>query len=238
MERLTQRVHTLGDQPSEKRHGPLHPETRRVHGAPDSQQLSAVRRCVRAFQWKWYDSHRLRGIESSLPRDRALPRVCRHGGAQVVPVHRIAGTPRERLIYFSRVAMKKPVYRKSRSKVVVPVKKNGRPRKKNPGGRPPKIQGEVLDKLFNAFTYGMTDEQACLYAEIDLSTLYKYCQKNPKFADRKEALKQMPVIHAKKNVVSSIMKGDTELSKWLLDRRDPDFKNRGALEVKHTLDPM
>ncbi len=40
---------------------------------------------------------------------------------------------------------------------------------------------DTLAKLETAFSMGLPDEQACLYAKIDPSTLYRYQEKNPKF---------------------------------------------------------
>ncbi|WP_235480712.1 hypothetical protein [Streptococcus suis] len=61
---------------------------------------------------------------------------------------------------------------------------------KNKGGRPTKMTQGTVKKLEEAFLRGLSDEEACLYANISKPTLYDYCKKNPQFSDRKELLKQ------------------------------------------------
>lgn len=103
-------------------------------------------------------------------------------------------------------------------------------RKKKKGnkiGRPPKIAKDILTKLENAFSLGHSDEEACLIAEIDPRTLYRYCQKNKSFASKKELLKNSPKIVARRNVVKKLNDGDLETSKWYLERKAKDeFSNR------------
>lgn len=86
-------------------------------------------------------------------------------------------------------------------------------------GRPSKMTDDVLAKLENAFSLGHTDEEACLIAEIDHSTLYRYCQENPDFARKKELLKNHPKIKARRNIMQGINDGNVELSKWYLERK-------------------
>ena len=82
--------------------------------------------------------------------------------------------------------------------------RNGVSEIKKKSGRPPVITKETLAKLERAFSMGLPDEQACLYAEIDPSTLYRYQEKNPKFCDRKKLLKQNITMHARLNIARMI----------------------------------
>lgn len=86
-------------------------------------------------------------------------------------------------------------------------------------GRPIAITEEVLRKLEEAFLIGATDKEACLVANIGMSTLYDYCQANPEFADRKEELKDTPKYKARKNIVDAIDKGDKTISQWYMERK-------------------
>lgn len=86
-------------------------------------------------------------------------------------------------------------------------------------GRPSKITNEVLAKLDEAFLNGHTDEEACLIAEIDPSTFYRYIEKHPNYASRKELLKRNVTIAARKNIVKKIQEGNVELSKWWMERK-------------------
>ena len=95
-------------------------------------------------------------------------------------------------------------------------------KKGNKGGRPTVMTPETLKKLEYGFLKGMNDLECCLYADISRQALYDYCNKNPEFTDRKEALKKRPAIAAKLNITEAIESGDVELSKWYLERRSKD----------------
>lgn len=90
---------------------------------------------------------------------------------------------------------------------------------KHAGGRPTVMTKETLDKLKTAYDYGCTDEEACLHAEIDVSTLCKYQKKHPQFVADKEARKKRPVLKARSNIVKRIIKGDISLSQWYLTKK-------------------
>ena len=89
-------------------------------------------------------------------------------------------------------------------------------------GRPTVMTGETLQKLEYAFMRGLTDLEACLYADIGTTTLYNYCEENPDFRERKEQLKQHPTAKARLNVTEEIENGNAELSKWWLERKAKD----------------
>jgi len=89
----------------------------------------------------------------------------------------------------------------------------------NKVGRPTVMTEEVVQKLEYAFMRGLTDVEACLYANISRSTLHNYCEEHPEFLDRKEELKQHPTAKARLNVTEAIENGNEELSKWWLERK-------------------
>lgn len=89
-------------------------------------------------------------------------------------------------------------------------------------GRPSKMTVEVVTKLEEAFAKGLSDREACLYAGISHETFYNYCEKHYDFRDRKELLKNTPILNAKMNVAEGIERGDKELSKWYLERKCKD----------------
>jgi hypothetical protein len=86
-------------------------------------------------------------------------------------------------------------------------------------GRPTVMTEETIQKLEYAFMRGLTDLEACLYANISKSTLYNYCEENPEFMERKEELKQHPTAKARLNVTEAIENGNEDLSKWWLERK-------------------
>lgn len=89
-----------------------------------------------------------------------------------------------------------------------------------------KMDENTVKILEDAFSVGASDIEACFLANISKQTLYNYQKKNPSFVDRKMALKNMPKYKAKKNIVREIEKGDKETSKWYLERKDREFKNK------------
>ena len=93
---------------------------------------------------------------------------------------------------------------------------------KNSVGRPTVMTEDVVQKLEYGFMKGLNDTEACVYAGISRQALYDYCNRNPSFADRKEELKKKPSTKAKLNIVEAIEAGDTDLSKWYLERRNKD----------------
>lgn len=116
-----------------------------------------------------------------------------------------------------------------------------------PGGRPPKMTPEHVRKLEEAFLLGCTDLEACLAADIGKTTLYKYCEEHPEFAERKEALKQNPLWKARGVVLNAITDGDLGAAQELLKRKEGSKvaltgNNGGPVqvqEIRHTVvDPQ
>ncbi|GCF92489.1 hypothetical protein NRIC_03800 [Enterococcus florum] len=104
-------------------------------------------------------------------------------------------------------------------------------------GRPKKINDDVLRKLEYAFSYGLTDKEACVVADIAPSTLYKYCEQNPLFSERKEELKNQPIIKAKMNLVDALKAGDAKTSVWYLERKARgEFGNVQKIEHAGTIE--
>lgn len=97
-------------------------------------------------------------------------------------------------------------------------KKPGRPRNRSRSGRPTVFSKEVIQKLETAFAIGCTDLEACCYADISKSSLYNYQNENPNFLERKERLKQTPVLQARTTLVKNI-KLDKDVAKWFLERK-------------------
>jgi hypothetical protein len=85
-------------------------------------------------------------------------------------------------------------------------------------GRPTVITDEVLRKLEEAFALGCTDLEACFYADISKTAFYEYQKDNPEFADRKEQLKQRPILLARTTVVKEIQEKG-ELALKFLERK-------------------
>lgn len=107
-------------------------------------------------------------------------------------------------------------------------------------GRPSKITPDMVTKLEEAFSFGLTDEKACLLVGISKMTLYRFIEKNPSFSDRKEALKTMPDITAQKFIVGKLDK-DTAVAQWWMTKKIPEFNDKlkveGTITHQHTITP-
>ncbi len=60
-------------------------------------------------------------------------------------------------------------------------------------GRPPVIDEIVIRKLEYAFALDCTVEEACAYACIGKSTYFDFIKKHPMFAERVDALRELPM---------------------------------------------
>lgn len=100
--------------------------------------------------------------------------------------------------------------------------------RKGIGGRPTKMTDKTLAKLEEAFLMGCPDTEACLWADINPSTLYHYQEKHPEFIQRKEALRHKPALTARKNITQAIEEGDLDRSAWYLERKAKDEFGKGA----------
>ena len=102
-------------------------------------------------------------------------------------------------------------------------------------GRPTVMTEQLLGKLEEGFAYGMTDKEACFYADIDPDTLYEYQKKFPKFTERKKALKDKPVMKARQTIVDAL--DDPTHSKWYLERKKSD-EFGSKQEIEHNVKPI
>lgn len=91
-------------------------------------------------------------------------------------------------------------------------------KRKSNAGRPTDMTPNTIKKLEEAFALGCSDGEACFYADISKQTLYNYQKKHPEFVDRKEALKQRPVLMARQQLVKGL-KDNPELSLKYLERK-------------------
>jgi len=89
-----------------------------------------------------------------------------------------------------------------------------------PGGRPTKMTPETLAKLEQAFLMGCTDQEACLFAGIIPSTLYRYQEANPEYCERKDTLKQNPYMKARGVLIDALDANDVNTAHKIIDRKE------------------
>lgn len=85
---------------------------------------------------------------------------------------------------------------------------------------------DTINKLEQAFAYGASDLEACAYADISHTTLYNYCQDNPKFLERKERLKEKPTLLARRTVVKAIESDPHLAFNFLTRKQKKEFSER------------
>ena len=101
-----------------------------------------------------------------------------------------------------------------------PKKKTvGRPKNKTKIGRPRVMDDKMIAELEYAFSIGCSDGEACAYAGICRQTLYTFQLENPDFVDRKEQLKQKPILKARTTIIKALNSDNLELAKWFLERK-------------------
>lgn len=101
-------------------------------------------------------------------------------------------------------------------------------------GRPTKFTPQNIAKLEEAFSMGCSDLEACLYSGICKTALYNYQEKHPEFVERKQLLKENPVLLARSEVLKG-MKDNPELSLKYLERKKKDefsLRTESRLEGK------
>jgi Na+-translocating ferredoxin:NAD+ oxidoreductase RnfC subunit len=98
--------------------------------------------------------------------------------------------------------------------------------------RPTSFTKETLQKLEEAFAMDCTDEEACFYANIAPASLYNYQKQNKGFLERKQALKQNPVLKARMEVIKG-MKGNPALAlKYLERKRSQEFQPNNMARIE------
>ena len=103
---------------------------------------------------------------------------------------------------------------------------------KKPNGRPTIMTPEVVGKLEEAFAWGCTDREACLWADIAEKTLYLYQEKHPEFIQRKEALKETPILEARKSVVQRLPRDPKLAMDYLSRKKKDEFSQRNEYTGK------
>lgn len=90
-----------------------------------------------------------------------------------------------------------------------------------------KDYAEVIRKLETAWAIGCSDGEAALFAGISKASLCEFLQGHPEIAERKELLKEQPVLQARMTLFNSIKKGDGKLAISYLERaRKKEFCTR------------
>lgn len=99
-------------------------------------------------------------------------------------------------------------------------------------GRPPKMVDTTVKKLEEAFSLGCSDLEACVLAGISKQTLYNYQKDHPEFIDRKELLKETPILLARTSVINGLQENPDLALKYLERKKKDEFSLRNELTGK------
>lgn len=108
-----------------------------------------------------------------------------------------------------------------------------------PAGRPSKMTNETLLKLKEAYLMSCSDEEACYFANIATSTLYRYQEMFPRFLDVKNRWKEAPTTKARAKIVKAIEKDDdntTDAWKWIQAKKRSEFGQHQSISVSGQID--
>lgn len=110
---------------------------------------------------------------------------------------------------------------------------NKKPTKKvkSKAGQPTKMTSNALALLKDAFLLGCTDEEACLKAEIDPVTLYRYQKKNPNYVRQKELWKQNPFLIARTTIIRGIGTDPDLALKYMERKKKDEFSLKQEVDV-------
>lgn len=87
---------------------------------------------------------------------------------------------------------------------------------------------QVLAKLEEVFAIGGTDLEAIFYADISKDAFYDYQKLHPEFAERKELLREKPVLKARQTVIKAL--DNPSDAEWYLERkRKKEFSTRSEV---------
>lgn len=89
----------------------------------------------------------------------------------------------------------------------------------------------IIQNFTMAFQNGYSVEEACQLVGIHRATFYRWLEREPVFKKRMDEARHMPNRRAKEVVIAAIDAGDTSSARWWLERRDPEFKAKGELEI-------
>ena len=110
---------------------------------------------------------------------------------------------------------------------------------KNNEGRPlfnGKDYNEVILKLEQVWGIGGSDAEAALFAGISKTSLCEFLKANPPVAERKEELKNTPILAARQEVVKGIRSNPEFSLKFLERRKSDEFAPRQKIDHSGMID--
>lgn len=100
-----------------------------------------------------------------------------------------------------------------------------------------KDETEVLTKCEYVWAMGGTDAEASFWAGISTASLSRYLSAHPEVCERRDSLRNQPILLARTNIQNAIKAGETDTSKWYLERKAKgEFIPKQAVEHSGSMD--
>ena len=98
-------------------------------------------------------------------------------------------------------------------------------------GRPTKFTPETLKQFEEAAAIDCSVEEMCFYAGVSQRSYYTYIDNNPEFLQRIEALRNTPVLKARRTVVSGLDNNPNFSFQYLKAKRPNEFAEK--IKIQH-----
>lgn len=108
----------------------------------------------------------------------------------------------------------------------------------NKVGRPTVFDEEVVALLVASLQNGLNITQSCLQAGISRDAYYDRVNKDTDFSDKMSIAQEYGSMKARQNLLEAISNKDKEVSKWYLERKDPEFKPKQETTVDYAKEAL
>jgi len=96
----------------------------------------------------------------------------------------------------------------------------------NDNGKYTKLTENVVNKLEEIFALDGTVEEACLFADISKQTYYNWINSDPQMKARFDALRNTPVLEARRTVVKGLKENYSNAMDYLSRKKKLEFSTR------------
>lgn len=98
-------------------------------------------------------------------------------------------------------------------------------------GRPTKITPDIINKIIEVAALDGSVEEMAMFAGIHPSTLYNRLKEDKEFQDRITALRNKPVLLARRTIIKDVGKNSHIALEYLKRKRRKEFGDNVAIDV-------
>lgn len=96
----------------------------------------------------------------------------------------------------------------------------------------------TVNKLIQAWSIGASDKEACLLADISMTTLYKRLKADDALKEKRDRLKKLPTLQARAVIAEKLKDGDDITARWYLERKErQEFSAKADIQLTATVEP-